>query len=116
MEYLHNGSPQSDEFICFLNHNVFYEKAVIFIWFWLAFIFILTVAWIIFLVCGFSSQKGRFYQLKIEVICLIIPQNKSWVLLTISRNSLHRSLLYQGLSVCQSYMLTQPTHLFKHIK
>ena len=44
MEYLSvNGNPQSAEFMCFLNHNVLYEKAVIFIWFWMAFVLLLTI-------------------------------------------------------------------------
>ena len=34
-----------------------------------------------------------------NVICLVNPQNRSWVLFTITRNSLHRGSLYQGLSV-----------------
>ena len=43
MEYLSvNGNPQSAEFMCFLNHNVLYEKAAIFIWFWMAFVLLLT--------------------------------------------------------------------------
>ena len=34
-----------------------------------------------------------------NVICLVKPQNGSWVLFTISGNSLYRGSLYQGLSV-----------------
>ena len=34
-----------------------------------------------------------------NVICLVNPQNGSWILFTISQNSLYRSLLYLGLSV-----------------
>ena len=34
-----------------------------------------------------------------NVICLVYPQNGSWVLFTISQNSLYWGLLYQGLSV-----------------
>ena len=34
-----------------------------------------------------------------KVICLVNPENGSWVLFTISRNSLYGGSLYQGLSV-----------------
>ena len=34
-----------------------------------------------------------------NVICLVYPQNGSWVLFTISQNSLYWGSLYQGLSV-----------------
>ena len=34
-----------------------------------------------------------------NVICLVNPQNGSWVLFTILRNSLYRGLLYRGMSV-----------------
>ena len=34
-----------------------------------------------------------------KVLCLVNPENGSWVLFTISRNSLYRGSLYQGLSV-----------------
>ena len=34
-----------------------------------------------------------------NVIWLVNPQNGSWVLFTISKNSLYQGLLYQGLSV-----------------
>ena len=34
-----------------------------------------------------------------NVICLVNPQNESWVLFIISRNSLYQGLLYRGLSV-----------------
>ena len=34
-----------------------------------------------------------------NVICLVNPQNGSWILFTISRNSLFQGSLYRGLSV-----------------
>ena len=41
-----------------------------------------------------------------NVICLVSPQNGSWVLFTILQNSLYRSSLYRGLSVNGILVLT----------
>ena len=38
-----------------------------------------------------------------NVLCLVNPQNGSWVLFTISRNSLYQGSLYRGLSVFESW-------------
>ena len=40
-----------------------------------------------------------------NVICLINPQNGSWVLFTILRNSLYRGSLYRDLSVLGNFFL-----------
>ena len=50
-----------------------------------------------------------------NVICLVNPQNGSWVLFTISRNSLYRGSLYQGLSTCSIYS-TGNLFMYMHIK
>ena len=46
-----------------------------------------------------------------NAICLVNPQNGSWVLLTISWNSLYQGSLYQGLSVRTYYVSTMPCPL-----
>ena len=38
-----------------------------------------------------------------NVICLVDPQNESWVLFTILQNSVNRGSLYQGLGVACMY-------------
>ena len=45
-----------------------------------------------------NKLVGTFLFTISNVICIVNPQNGSWVLFTISRNSLYRDSLYQGLS------------------
>ena len=66
-----------------------------------------------------KSSQANFCQIRysscviLNVICIVNPQNGSWVLFTISQNSLFRGSLYQGLSVWASYLHSTGYYHFK---
>ena len=63
-----------------------------------------------------ANKSVRHFLFTISnIICLVNPQNGSWVLFTILWNSLYWGLLYQGLSIITNHNFSLGTPIAAHI-